>query len=316
MDSPDRRPASNEVQRVRSCSPTFRSVALVTALGAATVALSAAPAASAWSGRLRAVTAHLTAAAPAVIGRDISFPQCGGPLPAERTAAFGILGANGGKTFTRNPCLVAELAWAKRLEAPPAFYANTGNPGPKRATHWPIGQTAPKVCSARDPNSLGCSYDYGWNAAWHAYTAATDAAQRLHRVDRVNARHRAANVDWWLDVETMNSWQTIDGTATRAAKERDVAALNGEIDAFRIAGVERVGVYSTAHQWLQITGGTKINKHRFAGAPVWLAGYTSRADAIAGCADRSFTGGPVAMTQYLGADGFDANVLCSEVGDA
>jgi hypothetical protein len=303
--------------RVRSCSPIFRPLAFVTALGAATLAPSAAPAASVAPGRARvSVAARDVVAVPAVIGRDISFPQCGGPLPDERHAVFGILGANGGMSFTRNPCLVAELAWAKRLEAPPAFYANTGNPGPHRAKHWPLGQTAPKVCSARDPNSLGCSYDYGWNSAWHSYTAATDAAQRLHRVDRVNARRRAANVDWWLDVETMNSWQTINGRATRAAKERDVAALNGEIDALRIAGVERVGVYSTALQWLQITGGTKIDKSRFLGAPQWLAGYTSRADAIAGCADRGFTGGPVAMTQYLGTDGFDSNVLCTQTGGA
>jgi hypothetical protein len=302
---------------VRSCSLIFRSLAFVTALGAATIALSAAPTASASAARARhAVAARDVATAPAAIGRDISFPQCGGPLPDERHAVSGILGVNGGVSFSRNPCLVAELAWAKRLAAPPAFYANTGNPGPHRAKHWPLGQTAPKVCSAHDPNSIGCSYDYGWNAAWHSYTAATDAAQRLHRVDRVNARHRAANVDWWLDVETMNSWQTIDGRSTRAAKERDVATLTGEIDALRIAGVNRVGVYSTAHQWLQITGGTKIDKSRFLGAPQWLAGYTSRIDAVAGCADRGFTGGPVAMTQYLGSDGFDANVLCAETGGA
>jgi hypothetical protein len=311
MDSPDRRPASNEVQRVRSCSPTFRSVALVTALGAATVALSAAPAASAWSGRLRAVTAHLTAAAPAVIGRDISFPQCGGPLPAERTAAFGILGANGGKTFTRNPCLVAELAWAKRLEAPPAFYANTGNPGPKRATHWPIGQTAPKVCSARDPNSLGCSYDYGWNAAWHAYTAATDAAQRLHRVDRVNARHRAANVDWWLDVETMNSWQTLDHGASALNGQRDAATIAGAVNALWAAGVQRVGIYSTSYQWTAITGSPIATRGAFRANPVWLAGFDNHNDAARGCDYRSFTGGPVLLTQYLHKDGFDANVRCT-----
>jgi hypothetical protein len=81
-----------------------------------------------------------------------------------------------------------------------------------------------------------------------------------------------------------------------------------------MAGVERVGVYSTAFQWGQITGGTKIDKHRFVGAPQWLAGYESHAAAVAGCAHDGFTGGPVLMTQYLGADGFDSNVLCTESG--
>ena len=306
---------------MRPCSPIFRTLTLVTALSAAAIALSATPAASESGGYAHRYSPPRSVAArdasnAVIVGRDISFPQCGGALPDERGAAFGVLGANNGLSFTRNPCLVAELAWAKRLPAPPSFYANTGNPGPERARHWPLGQSSPKVCSASDPNSLGCSYDYGWNAGWQSYTTATDAAQRLHRVDRVNARHRAANVDWWLDVETMNSWQAIDGPATRAAKERDVATLNGEIDALRMAGVERVGVYSTAYQWRLITGGTKIDKSRFIGAPQWLAGYESHAAAVAGCAHDGFTDGPVVMAQYLGADGFDSNVLCTESGGA
>jgi len=108
---------------------------------------------------------------------------------------------NGGRPFTANPCLVEELRWAKRLAQAPAFYANTSNPGPWRTTHWPNGQTAPMACSWSDPNSLGCSFDYGWNAAHHSFELATTAAQRLHKVSWSNARHRAANVHWWLDVE-------------------------------------------------------------------------------------------------------------------
>jgi hypothetical protein len=245
-------------------------------------------------------------------GRDISFPQCGGPLPQVRHARFAILGVNGGRAFTKNRCLAEQLRWAKRLARPPAFYANTGNPGPKKSSHWPLGQTWPRECSRSHPNSVGCSYDYGWNAAWQSYTAAVDAAQRLHAVDRVNARHRAANVDWWLDVETMNSWQAIDGPATGAAQLRDVATIAGEVDALRTAGVAQVGIYSTPYQWSQITGGSKVTQGRFAGAPQWLAGYASHTAASAGCAHGGFTGGPVRMTQYLGADGFDANVVCSE----
>jgi hypothetical protein len=288
----------------------------VAAIAAATIAMPVAPASSHDVGSASAgrATAARNTSNVVIVGRDVSFPQCGGRLPHERSGAFGVLGTNNGRSFTRNPCLVTELAWAKRLALPPAFYANTGNPGPERAKHWPIGQTSPKVCAASDPNSLGCSYDYGWNAAWHSYTAAVDAAQRLHGVSRVNARNRAANVDWWLDVETMNSWRAIDGPATTAAQLRDVATIAGEVDALRIAGVERVGIYSTPHQWSRITGGAKITQGRFADAPQWLAGYESHADAVAGCAHHGFTRGPVRMTQYLGADGFDSNVLCPEPG--
>ena len=284
----------------------------VAAVASVTIALSAAPAASQNLGR--AGRSQATAVPDAWndpgVGRDISFPQCGGPMPALQSAVLGVLGTNDGTSFTRNRCLVTELAWAKRLMLAPAFYANTGNPGPLRTRHWPLGQAIPKVCATSDPNSLACSYDYGWNSGWHSYNIATDAAQRLHHVDRANARHRAANVDWWLDVETMNSWQSVEGSATLAAQRRDAAALAGEIDALRISGVARVGVYSTQYQWDTITGGSKVTS-RFADTPQWLAGYGSHAAAVAGCDDRGFTRGEVRMTQYLGADGFDADVVCS-----
>jgi len=243
-----------------------------------------------------------------LIARDVSFPQCWGPLPRFDNGYAGVLGTNDGISFSRNPCLVGQLAWAKKLAGPPAFYANTGNPGPLQARTWPTGQTSPKTCSSSNPDSLGCAYDYGWNSAWASYTVAVDAAQRLHHVDRANARSRAANVAWWLDIETMNSWRTLDEGPTLHAAQTDVATIAGEVDALRIIGVESVGIYSTPFQWNQITGG--VSHGRFAGIPVWLAGYGSKADAIAGCADASFTGGPVQMTQYLGSDGFDADVVC------
>ncbi len=184
-----------------------------------------------------------------IVARDISFPQCDQSLPRAASASFGVLGTNNGTALTRNPCLTGQLAWAKSLRLPPAFYANTGNPGPQRARRWPIGQTTPKVCRASDPNSLGCSYDYGWIAGSQSLSTATDAAQQLHHVDRENARRRVANVDWWLDVETMNSWQALDGPATRAAQQRDVATLAGQIAALA-------------------RGGRRAGRHLFDGLPV------------------------------------------------
>jgi hypothetical protein len=255
--------------------------------------------------------AALDAAGDVRVARDISFPQCGAPMPSARSGSIGILGTNGGAAFSTNPCLVAELAWAKHLPAAPAFYANTGNPGPSRSKHWPIGQTSPKVCSAADPNSMGCSFDYGWNAGQQSFGVATAAAQKLHHVDRESARHRAANVDWWLDVETMNSWLTLDGSPTRAAKQRDTASLLGEYAALLYAGVQQVGIYSTPYQWALITGDTRAGNAQFGTVPQWLAGYESKAAATAGCADHGFMPGAVRMTQYLASDGFDADVVCT-----
>ena len=151
-----------------------------------------------------------------IVARDISFPQCGGSMPRARGATFGVLGTNNGTSYTRNPCLVTELAWAKRLPAPPAFYANTANPGPGHSTHWPFGQSTPRVCSSSDPNSLGCSYDYGWNAGVAVVRRGRRRCATLAPRRPCERRaHRAANVDWWLDVETMNSWQAVEGHATR-----------------------------------------------------------------------------------------------------
>jgi hypothetical protein len=285
----------------------FIHVSATVSLAVALVVATALPAASA-SGASAGAPNRVTGGV--VVARDVSFPQCPGSLPREASGDFGVLGTNNGISFTRNPCLVRQLAWAKRLPRPPAFYANTGNPGPWRARHWPFGQTSPRLCSQSDPNSIGCSYDYGWNAAWQSYTVATDAAQRLHRVSRVNARYRAANVEWWLDIETMNSWQALDEEPTLAAQRRDVATIEGEVDALRAAGVESVGIYSTAFQWKQITGGSRVTQGRFRGLPQWLAGYESHASAVVGCDHDGFTGGPVRMTQYLGRDGFDSDVLC------
>jgi hypothetical protein len=290
-----------------------RAFAVATVVGVVALGAEAAPAASAASAADRhggPNPVRVVDAVEPLIARDVSFPQCGAPLPRLDNGYAGVLGTNNGIAFSRNPCLTGQLKWAKRLAGAPAFYANTGNPGPARARIWPAGQSSPRTCSPSNPDSLGCAYDYGWNAAWQSYSVAVDAAQRLHRVDRANARARAANVEWWLDVETMNSWRTLDDGASRHAKESDVAVIAGEVDALRTIGVESVGIYSTRFQWNEITGGYRFTQGRFAGIPVWLAGYGSKADAIDGCSDASFTGGSVWMTQYLGSDGFDADVVC------
>ncbi|HEV7189061.1 MAG TPA: hypothetical protein VGN28_14295, partial [Blastococcus sp.] len=43
-------------------------------------------------------------------GYDVSYPQCGTSLPADR--AFAVVGVNGGLSTRANPCLAAQLTWA------------------------------------------------------------------------------------------------------------------------------------------------------------------------------------------------------------
>jgi hypothetical protein len=221
-------------------------------------------------------------------GYDISYPQCGGAYPTN--VAFAIVGVNGGRVFSANPCLADQLRWGG--DAAAEVYINTGNPGPELSSFWPIGQTSPRVCSASDPDTADCAFDYGWNAAEHSYATLEAAyAERGITAD-------PGLTTWWLDVETSNSWR--EDTAL------NIAALQGEIAYLESRNVTRVGFYSTTAQWGEITGGTQA----FAPVPSWGAGAPNESVAKRHCISTpGFTGGRLAMVQYI-YNGFDANVRC------
>jgi hypothetical protein len=222
-------------------------------------------------------------------GYDISWPQCSGPLPVN--PAFGIVGVNKGIVFSPNPCLASEVTWAGGTSA--ALYANTGNPGPALSTHWPTGQTSPAVCSATATDSAACAYDYGYNAALDSFSDAVSAYAAA------GLTGTPAGSAWWLDVETSNSWRS-DATL-------NVAALSGAADYLgNVARVASLGFYSTSYQWGVITGSTTI----FSSHASWVAGAADAAAASAICTDPGFTGGSVALVQYI-TGGFDADVRCS-----
>ena len=239
------------------------------------------------------------------IGFDVSYPQCDGELPS--TFAFAIVGVNGGRVYSGNPCLaigsdedeneddqpVSQLEWAG-MEA--ELYANTGNPGPELSQYWPAGQLSPRVCSDDDPDSASCAYNYGWNAAADSYARAVAAYVELGWADAGATRTPVANT-WWLDVETANSW--------RSDPMLNVAALNGAVDFLESMDVESVGFYSAPRMWQSITGGTDA----FADHPSWVAGASTLPQALAVCRGEGFTGGAVAMAQFF-LDGFDANISC------
>lgn len=243
-------------------------------------------------------------------GYDISYPQCNAQFP--KSALFGIVGVNGGRVHLANPCLgtndgPSELAWAIAT-GKPQLYANTGDPGPDYSSYWDVTgwNGYPQACSADAPNSTGCSYDYGWYAAKDSFTTATDAEFQLN--PGADAIAAAAAVPWWLDVETGNSWQSLEPSYAAdpaTAYANDTAALQGEVDYLQSRGVAQVGFYSTGYQWGQITGGAL-----FLASPAWVAGFANETSAAAGCASLTgFTGGPVTLTQYQ-ARGYDADHAC------
>ena len=254
------------------------------------------------------------AAGSGSVGYDISYPQCGGPFP--QSPAFGVVGVNDGVAYSRNPCLGAgdgpsELAWAEGASNhAPAFYANTADPGAVYSSHWPVGQASPRVCTVDAPDSAACSYDYGWNAARDSFTDAVDAEVQLHG-SGFDAAGAAAAARWWLDVETANSWETLEPAygQTPTARENDTQALLGAVDALHTQGVATVGVYSTAVQWTQITGGSTVTGSRFSQDPSWVAGNRGSKQARGQCGATGFTGGPVELAQYP-QSGFDADIAC------
>jgi hypothetical protein len=238
---------------------------------------------------------RVPAKAPTV-GYDISYPQCGAAFP--KGGAFRIVGVNRGIVFSPNPCLgsgsnPSQLAWAGKNAG---LYANTGNPGPELSSRWPIGQTTPRTCSSSQPDSTGCAYDYGWNAAKDSYATAVRAYISLGWAQAGATRTPVRNT-WWLDVETANSW--------RSDTSLNVAALRGAVAYLESVDAAGVGFYSAPSMWQRITGG----KTAFSNYPTWVAGANTQSAASRSCGTPGFTAGGVALSQFP-KGGFDANIAC------
>jgi hypothetical protein len=231
---------------------------------------------------LLVLSAQAAAAEPAGRGYDVSWPQCGRTLPAR--ADIAIVGVTGGKPYEENPCLAEQFRWARSVAGQAAFYMNTANPGTaSRVIDW-YGQKSPNAgCSRSD--EAACAYNYGYNAARHAFATAQK---------RTGAAGRHG---WWLDVETTNSWS--------GDHALNLADILGSVAYLRSQNVP-VGVYSTRYQWGQITGGARLPD-----LPNWVAGARDGEQAARWCSpERSFTGGPVLLVQWV-QDDLDHNVLCA-----
>jgi len=244
------------------------------------------------------------AAAPAAqeqVGYDISYPQCGKKLPTGQS--FGIAGVNGGTAANTNPCLADQLAWAAKstgstVQPKVQLYVNTANPGEviSQITTWPTSNTDKTGFTTANPygtctgtNDLPCSWQYGWNRAVEdvidRFTPAATTA-------KVNTS--PADYTWWLDVETVNTWQT----GSPEALARNAATLEGMTSHFRSRGA-KVGLYSTAVQWNGIAG-TVSPDSNLNGLPNWRPSGSSLANAKANCSVAPLTAnGYISLTQYV-----------------
>lgn len=240
-----------------------------------------------------------------VVGYDVSYPQCDVALPGG--PAFVVVGVNGGLSTRPNRCLADQLEYAAEAtgavtgQPPVQLYLNTANPGQviDQVTTWPQRGGSPYgVCEG--DNTTACAWLYGWERAQQSVrTFFVPAAQEA------GASTRPDGYTWWLDVETMNTWQY----GSSAAQESNRAVLEGMTTYLDRRGAE-VGLYSTGQQWGQIVGGSVDRDSALAGLDSWLAGSTSLAGAVASCADPALVpDGEVTMIQYV-VDGLDHNHAC------
>jgi len=208
------------------------------------------------------------------VGYDSSVYQCGAPA----RGAFAIVAVTNGRPFTRNGCAAAELAGAPGTSS---VYMNTAY-SPTYAPHITAG------CGVRSGSASGTSLER------QAYAIGCSEAE-LARAWLYTATGQRVRT-WWLDVETANSWSAANLVLNRSV-------LRGAIDFLKARGA-MLGLYSTARQWAEVTGGWS--------APGldanWVAGAGSPAEGALMCAS-SITGAPVWLVQYLKA-GRDADRAC------
>lgn len=228
------------------------------------------------------------------LGNDISWPQCGGDLPAP--PGFAVIGVNGGRPNSTNPCLAAQLAWAAGTSDatagnPVGLYVNTANPGPGGSWWWPASnshqgtEVTNPYGTCDGTATAACAYIYGYAMAF----------------DDVNVRGiDAAHRMWWLDVETGNSWSP--------DKAANAAVLEGMTGYLQSIGAT-VGIYSTTYQFDEIAGsidaGSNLDK-----LMNWIPGAASAGDAQVMCLSSPLTaGGTVALVQFTD-DSLDYNYPC------
>ncbi len=222
-----------------------------------------------------------------LVGADIGWPNCpkgmgipqrpteGQPMPTAQ-ARFVVLGLTNGPAFTPNPCLAAQVAWARARHLWTGAYSVTSFPTAAQLRRWGGSGTA---------------------------------LQRLRRVGVAQARtnlavmHRAGlrAPFVWVDVEPVPGWPW---SASRAANN---AVVDGVLAGYRAAGVG-VGLYTYGAGWREITGGRQLPS-----LPTWLpSGRDTLAAAAARCRATSPSGGPVWLGQST-ASSRDVNVTCPGV---
>lgn len=207
------------------------------------------------------------------VGTDVSWPQCGSDYPAGYS--FAIIGVTGGRPFSANDCFAGEFAGAKA----------TGNLQLYVNLAYGQSQDGPLLCAAADS---GCqAYNYGFDSARWARQYAHD--QTAGASDWVG--------NWWLDVETENSWSD--------DADQNSYVIQGALDYLQRVAGRTVGVYSTSWMWAELVGSFAPPN-----TPNWVAGANGLDD-VGKCTASLWPGGQVWTVQYLNFEiDLDQNLGC------
>jgi hypothetical protein len=183
---------------------------------------------------------------------------------------------------------------------------NTGNPGGLDTPTWPQNNTDPAGNTPSDPYgtcngtvTTACAWQYGWNRAVDDVTSSFIPAAQAAAVDT-----NPADYTWWLDVETVNSWES----GSSSALQDNRVDLEAMVSYFQSRGIT-VGIYSTSLQWATIVGSIPTASN-LVGLKSWLPGATDLASAQTNCSSSSLTNnGSVTLTQFT-TNNFDYDYSC------
>lgn len=213
-------------------------------------------------------------------GYDVSWPQChsgGSSRMPSGSARFVILGLTHGAGHTVNPCLPAQVSWARAHHVPVGAYLVPSYPTARQlaaATNGPFGTCAPNDRACRLGND-----------------GAAQAAEALATMRRAGLPAPMV----WIDVE----FRHVQKWSKSHTDNADV--VRGVIAGLRSRTMP-YGVYTTSYMWAHIVGAFRVD------APNWLpAGSGDATDAKPKCRATG-SGGTTWIAQYT--HGLDQNLTC------
>jgi hypothetical protein len=217
-------------------------------------------------------------------GYDVSWPQCSGKDgtgPYARSmppggARYVILGLTHGAGHTVNPCLGAQLSWAKAHHVPVGAYLVPSYP------------TSSQLAAASTGPYGACGNDTSCRLGNDGARQATDALTTMQE-------QGVPAPMVWVDVEFrhVHPWSKSHGN--------NAQVIDGVLTGLRTAKMP-FGIYTTSYMWTHIVGGWRVD------APNWLPAGSGKPDDAKATCRRTGTGGTTWLAQYTRR--FDENLTC------